>query len=173
MVGALALLGLLGCRGCLGLEEAPLKQGGLLYYKLTEISPTTKRASHLRVRLIEPREQGWLMRMETGHGAEPVDIEVDRALRPALPGEVLEIPTILGEPLDLGLFWLPPDGRGSGRLSLAGRVEGIVPFEQWRAWDVAGDDGSSRFYELDTGLLVGFEVERRGSRVAGVLSAVR
>ncbi len=155
-------------------ESPPLKDGSRLVYSISEHSAGKRKAYTAQIRAQAQRE-GLELILRTDHGEKSLFV-TDR-LEPNQEGELLELPLALipgvAEP---GPLWLVPDERRSGKMGVAGIVEGIQAMGQWRVWAVAADtpegDGE-RYYEVETGLLVAFRVPIRGGEVTGKLLAVR
>ncbi len=143
---------------CFPLDGAPVGPGQVLAYRVTESGPIGRRAWTLRVVLARAEQDDRLLLTVRGFGAASPTILVDRGLRPAQPGEFVEVPFAFGQRFYPGLLWLPSEDRRIGKLCAAGRVERLTPFLDATAWEVTGDDGGRRLYDLDTGLLIGFEV---------------
>jgi hypothetical protein len=143
---------------CFPLDGAPVGPGQILTYRVTESGPVGRRQWTLRLVPSRAEQDDRLLLSVRGFGAASPTILVDRGLRPAEPGELVEVPFAFGQRFYPGLLWLPPEDRRVGKLCAAGRVESLTAFLDAIAWEVTGEDGGRRLYDAETGLLVGFEV---------------
>ena len=151
--------------------DTPLQPGGRMVFGVTEAAGGKSKAYPLRI-ILHKRPAGFLeVEVKAEHGERL--IKVDRQLLPLEPSENIEFPLALGGVLEPGALWLPPAERSPGWRSAAGLVRRIVKYKAFKTLEVEGVEGGARYFELDTGLLVGFEVRLRGLEVNGSLLSVR
>ncbi len=153
-------------------SDAPLQPGDRLLFAVTETSPSKSKAYLLRV-ILHKRPAGFLeVEVRTEHGDRLV--RVDRKLRPVDATDQIEFPLALGGFLDPGALWLPSEQRVLDSISLGGYVKRVTSYKAFKALEVEAGPDNFRYYELDTGLLLGFERKDPGGReVAGTLMSLR
>lgn len=148
--------------------DAPLQPGGQLVYGVSEVSRVARKAYPVRATLHKRPGDVLELQIASEHGERLV--KVDRRLQPLDPIEVIEFPLALEEDdVTPGALWLPRADREIGRLSLAGLVRRIVRYKSFLAIEVEGVQEGKLYFEVDTGLLVGFEVKVGRLEVVGSL----
>ena len=108
--------------------------------------------------------------MKAEHGERL--LRVDRHLQPHNMTDAIEFPLSTGGVLQPGALWLPRGQREVGGMSHAGIVKRIVKYKMFKAIEVEGVEGGARYFELETGLLVGFEVQLNRTEIVGTLMSL-
>ena len=152
--------------------NAPLKPGGQMMFGVTEITSQAQRSYPVRVYL-HSRPGGYLeLQVKAEHGEQ--FIKVDPQLRPQDMTDAIEFPLALSdEVFQPGALYLPSDERRLQTMSIAGMVRRITNYKNWKALEVEGIDGGSRYFDLDTGLLVGFDVRVGRRELVGSLMSIQ
>lgn len=142
---------------------APVKDGSFMVYEISEVMPTVTHTSSVRLSF---KQEGELytvsFAVEGSADPAPPPIKVNSALVPE--ENVISA-------YDLGRLWLPPEGRSSGARTPCGVVAPQRKFKQWDVFPVEGVCGramGTRFYELNTGMLVGYQYSGAAEIVAYV-----
>ena len=170
-VGVIAALVVWSLPDLLRPTAAPLKPGGRIIYGVSEVEPTNRKAYALRVSLFK-RPSGFLeIQAKADHGEHLVKVTPD--LQPEDLMDAIEFPLALGGALQPGSLWLQSGDREIGGMSVAGQVKRIVTYKSHKAYEVEGIDGGNRYFELDTGLLVGFEVTIGRREIVGSLLSIK
>ena len=147
--------------------DAPLQPGGQMIFGVTETAPSSAKAYPLRI-MLHKRPAGFLeIQVQNEHGERL--LRVDRKLRPFDPTDNIEFPLAMGGVLEPGAVWIPSNEREIGWLSAAGFVRKVVKYNAFKALEVEGAEGGVRYFELETGLLVGFEVQIGNREIVGTL----
>ena len=147
--------------------RTPLQPGGSLVFGISEASPRGSKAYPLRV-ILHKKPEGILeIQVKSEHGER--FLTVDRNLQPADPIDNIEFPLALGGVLEPGALWISSSERAVGGMSAAGLVRRVVRYKAFKAVEVEGVEGGLRFFEVDTGLLVGFEVKIGRHEIVGSL----
>lgn len=167
VVGLLIIVGLFLIPDFLRDTRTPLQPGGRLVYGLSEASPRGSKAYPLRV-ILHKRPAGFLeLQVKSEHGER--FLRVDSNLQPSNPIDNIEFPLALGGDLQPGALWISSSERAVGGMSAAGLVRRVVKYKAFKAVEVEGVEGGLRFFEVDTGLLVGFEVKVGRHEIVGSL----
>lgn len=146
------LLLVLGCKkpGSGEVERAPVTPGGALVYEVTE-SSFNGPVVHQITLGFKARGDGWRVEFAaTPPGESAAPIEVDGGLIPQ--DNVISAYSI-------GRLYLPTPGRADGKRTPCGAVGPVRKYQQWDVFPVDGLCGTkagTRFYEANTGMLVGW-----------------
>ena len=147
--------------------DTPLQPGGRMTFGVTETSPKEAKAYPLRI-MLHKRPAGFLeLQVKTEHGERL--LKVNRKLMPLDPIDTVEVPMSNGEVLELGAIWIPSSEREVGWMSAAGLVRRIRKYKVFKALEVEGVEGGVRYFELETGLLVGFDITIGRREIVGSL----
>jgi hypothetical protein len=151
-VRRLILLLALGCNKA-GTEgpAAPVTDGGYLVYAVTESSPVGTEHYQLKLSFREQSNRYQITFESTDAEKKAPAVRVDRALVP--DDNVITA-------FDLGRLWLPPEARRSGARTPCGVVSGPRKFQRWEVFAIDGAcalAAGTRYYEVSTGMLVGFQ----------------
>ena len=125
------------------------------------------------MRFREREQGGFRLDVLSPHGVRSLNLEGD-SLQPTADrdNDPLEIVTESGMEVAPAMVWLPPERRTPGKNCLTGLVMGIEGFGGRRAWQVMHPDGMV-YFDVDTGILSGFELEYGRTRVSGRLRRMR
>lgn len=171
-----ALLGavtLLACDAFERWQGPPLKQGSVMTYAVTESSAAKERAYTVRFAFIGTADDRVAVHVSSEHAERTFKLEKD--LAPA-PGERLEFTLSGGQKVHPERIWLVPEDRRSGRLSGAGMVGPVQSYKEWRAVPVERNDDEETailYFEMETGLLVGFHFTTTDTELLGTLIGLR
>jgi hypothetical protein len=173
IVGAALAASSFGCSKKSAGPTAPVQKGGYLVYAVSVSGPGASDTYDLRISFDEV----------TGDGVSITSAAKDAKSNQKLTPNLLSTQGSLEFPLPgsasslaAGMLWLPPDQRKSGLLTKAGTVDRQRKFDKWDVWEIAGRVGStvgSRFYEVNTGMLVGFTQSSGAIEVGGKLKDSR
>ncbi len=151
--------------------DTPLRPGARLTFAVSEASARGATAYLLRVRL-HKRPAGFLeLQVESEHGERL--LKVDRKLRPQDMLDTLEFPLSKNRILKPGTLWLPPSERQIGGMSGAGLVRKARRYATFRALEVEGVDGGQWYFDLSSGILVGFQYTERQHEIVGSLRSLQ
>jgi len=148
--GALAALVLLAACNSESGPGAPVQAGSFMVYNIVETVGPSSIDYEVRVDVAQNGGVYDLKVTSTRSGSAPEQIKVDKSLIPS--DNVIKA-------FDLGRLWLPPEGRAPSKRTACGVVGEKRKYRNWEVWPVDGICGlknGSRFYEVNTGMLVGF-----------------
>lgn len=146
--------------GCTKVEQAPIETGSFLTYMITDHSekyPVTLRFQRNGTTLTMTAEGG-----PAAMGPQTLDGQGK--------ADTVKVPMNSG-PVDIAMLWLPSASRKPGTRTRAGRVHKEQAYERWQVWRVMGEGQAPevRFYEKNTGILVGWSINRGSLDVGGML----
>lgn len=132
----------------------PFRPGQTATYRVTETVAAGKMSYTVRFSLAELEDGKRMLTLNSKYGTR--SLAVDEALRPLQPGEQLRLPLSTKQNLAIDGLWLTREARE--------RSSQLVPLHQeswgmWRVVKIPSLSGGDLRYELDTGLLVGFEAD--------------
>lgn len=152
----------------------PVEHGSRIIYRVKEsLGNGSETSFGVVLRFKERPQGGFQLVIDSPHGVRKLNVLEDTLLPTAdRDNDPLEIPTKSGMQARPSMLWLPPDRRAPGKTCIAGRVLGVQSFAGMRAWQVGHPDGLVYFDE-ETGLLRGFELEYGLATVNGRLRSIR
>lgn len=167
VIGLLVIATLGTVWGLLQGRQPPLKVGGRLIYQVTESMKTHKTSYTVNVSLVTKATGQLELKIADTHGERSFPVKED--LQPLSAYDVLDIPLSIGEGLPVDSFWLT-DTERKQIIQLGSQIK---PWHDWRVQSVPSSINGNRLYEVDTGLLVGFEAKRSHLTIQGRLLAIR
>ncbi|MCK6552466.1 hypothetical protein L6R52_41950 [Myxococcota bacterium] len=156
----LVALGLVACTGAKD-ENAPVKPGDVLEYKLTTTSSTGESSATVKFKIEAGSAPDKLkIAAEPDGGAAPV--EANLKLDPGAPLASHAI----------GQLWLTPPQRHAGTVTHVGTVKAPLVWQGRQSWPTEGA-GSTHYFDTKTGFLIGFEAKTSSvaSRTARLLTS--
>lgn len=143
--------------GCKGRSEAPFAPGDSLTYAVTHVVGDERISYDVTATF------------RGSPGALTLEFKLDppEALSAGVKGQtfgdkkLIKFPHSGGE-LSIGQLYLPTGDRKNGVVTPSGRIEGKRrhgPHEAWAIGGAAGYQVGTRFYEVDSGVLVGWNFE--------------
>ena len=150
--------------------DAPLRPGSRMTFGVSEVSPVGSKAYPLRVYLHRRPGGALEIQVKSEHGERL--LKVDRMLRPLDPTETLEFPLTRDQVVAPGTLWIAGGERVVNGMSSAGLVKRVLRYKSFKAVEVDGVDGKL-YFELDTGILVGFEKRFGRHEVVGTLMSLQ
>ncbi|MEM7677275.1 MAG: hypothetical protein AAF449_14840 [Myxococcota bacterium] len=169
-IGIVALLAFIIVPDLFKSTDTPLQPGGRMVFGVSEAAPGKAKAYPLRVMLHERNEGALELQVKAEHGER--FILVNRQLQPMNPMENIEFPLALGGEITPGALWIPSAEREIGGMSEAGLVRRVTKYKSFKVVAVEGVEGGTRFFELETGLLVGFEIKVGRKEIVGSLLSI-
>lgn len=144
-----ALVLLFACNKDTG-PGAPVQAGSFMVYNIVETAGPSSIDYEVRVDVAQNGGVFELKFTSTQPGRNTEPLKVDKSLIPS--DNVISA-------WDLGRLWLPPEGRAQSKRTPCGLVGEKRKYRTWEVWPVDGICGlrnGTRFYEVNTGMLVGF-----------------
>lgn len=165
VLAVLAVLGTLwgGLQG----RQPPLKLGGRMIYRVEESMQKHKTSYIATVTLVERPDGSIELKVADPHGDRLFPVRPD--LQPISAYDVLDVPISTGETVPVDSFWLTDDQAEQARRS----SPRIQPWNEWNVRALPSSVAGNRLYELDSGVLVGFETKRGHLTIKGRLMAIR
>jgi len=154
-------------------QGPPLKQGSVMTFAATELSGEKERSYSVRLAFIGTADDRVAVQVRSERVERTFKLEKD--LVPA-PGERLEITLSSGQKVHPERVWLIPGDRQAGKLSQAGMVGSVQNYKDWRVVPVERNDEEETailYFELETGLLVGFHFTTADTELLGTLIGLR
>lgn len=159
----------LGCEAYERWQGPPLKQGSVLTYAATETGAERERAYSVRFAFIGTADDRLAVHVRSEREEKTFKLEKDLEV---VAGERLEIGLSSGQKVHPARLWLPSGERQVGKLGLAGMVGPVQNYRDWRVVPVERNDDEETailYFELETGLLVGFHFTTSDSELEGTL----
>jgi hypothetical protein len=149
----------------------PVEDGTVLLYQVDEEEGEETQRYGVKIRFRARDDGTFRADIMAPHGVR--GLNVNERLEPTVERDnaPLEFPTREGRPVEPGLLWLPPDRRVPGMNTLAGLVDGVVGRGRFEVWEVRQETGSV-FFDVETGILVGFEVDVGKAKVKARLQGI-
>lgn len=144
------VLGLSACKSGKEGPAAPVQNGSYMLFQINDSSPTGVIKFDVKLSFTQDGDVYNMTVEHTGSDPKVDPMKVDQQL---VPEE--NVISAFG----LGRLWLPPEGRAVGKVTPCGKVQKQQTYKQWKVWKVDGLCGTShgsRYYEENTGMLVGF-----------------
>lgn len=163
-IGLASLAGLVafGCKSKPS-EVAPVQNGSFLKYSVQQSTMGNNPVGFdVALAFTAQGDDKLQIQFQSTRGSEP-PITVDRALNP-------DDRTITA--FSLGRLWIPTNTRRQGVVTDCGRVDKQRKFLKWEVWDIQGNcvrSQGARYYDVNTGILVGFQVSIDGKDLSGTL----
>lgn len=158
----------------LGFGGPPVEDGTRLVFKTVEQTGASTRRYGTQLRFTLKDDKTFRLDIMTQQGVNSLDVFASNLDPTADPdNEPLQFPAVEeGVEVTPGLLWLPPSHRQAGMNTVSGQVMGIGGLGQWRVWKVLHAEGEV-YYEVETGLLAGFDLLIARTRVTARLRAIR
>lgn len=155
------------------LSSNPVEHGTQMLFQVEEDDGKEKHRYGVKLRFKERPEGGFRLDIMTPHAVRSLNLEAE-SLEPTADrdNDPLEFPTLTGVEVLPAIVWLHPSRRIAGMNCMAGLVAGMEGFGPWQTWQVAHPDGEF-YFEVETGMLAGFEVEVGRTRVTARLRSLR
>ncbi|MBK6690112.1 MAG: hypothetical protein IPG45_36950 [Deltaproteobacteria bacterium] len=172
-VALLCTLVLSACQAFERWQGPPLKQGSVMTYAVTETTAEQERAYTVRFAFIGTADDRVAVQVKSERAERTIKLEKD--LAPVL-GERLEITLSGGQKIHPERIWLIPEDRQAGKLSGAGMVGPVQGYKEWRVVPVERNDEEETgilYFEMETGLLVGFHFTTADTELLGTLIGLR
>lgn len=152
----------------------PVQDGTEMIFKIDErLGEGAERTYGVKLRFRKKPQGNFRLDVISPHGARSLDVREDSLVPTADPAnDELEVATESGMEVRPRMVWLPLDRRVPGKNCRSGLVMGLENFAGRPAWQVMHPDGFVYFQE-ETGLLAGFELEYGSTKVEGRLRRVR
>lgn len=144
-------------------EVAPVKDGSILVYTAQLSTLNNVFEYEVKATLTAKGDSEFLLQLDSSRPEPGGPFTVDATLNPS--EKIIEA-------YGLGRLWIPTNSRRQGAITDCGRVDKQRKFKEWDVWELHGRCGKtmgSRYYEVSTGMLVGFQVQYDMKDVSGYL----
>lgn len=138
-----------GCQGAAN-ENAPVKPGDVLEYKLTATSSTGESSTTVKVEIQAGSKPDTLRLVAEAAAPVEADLKLDAGAKLTSPA--------------LGMLWLSPRQRKAGTVTHVGTVTAPLVWKGRQAWPTEAV-GATHYFDTKTGFLIGYEAKT--SSVAG------
>lgn len=155
------------------LSSNPVEDGTQMLFQVEEQDGKERHRYGVKLRFKERPEGGFRLDIMAPHGVRSLNLDAD-SLEPTADrdNDPLEFPTLTGVEVMPAIVWLAPSRRVPGMNCLTGIVTGMEGYGPWQTWQVAHQDGEF-YFEVETGMLAGFEVEVGRTKVKARLRSLR